>query len=95
MTNALVHALGQQQSGGYVPGVVHTGISDTCSLEQYLPFVRVRMGADWTAITLAPHEVRVLPGRSRDHAFFELSSPMRLKRRHQLRRERDRAHTLV
>jgi hypothetical protein len=53
------------------------------------------MGTDRAAVGLAPHEVTVLPGRSCDHVFFKLGSPVYPEGRHQLRGEADRADALV
>jgi hypothetical protein len=55
--DALVNALGQQESGRGVPGVMNPHPADTGRCQQGIPFVPVSMSADRAPVGLAPDEI--------------------------------------
>jgi hypothetical protein len=62
---ALVDALGEQQGGGCVPGIMNADLPDSGRFEQTSPFVPVGVLADRPSVGLAPDEVAVAPGGAR------------------------------
>lgn len=70
-------------------------VTETRLPEKGFPLVPVSMGTDGPPVGLAPDEITVAPGRTDGHALLELSRPVSLERRYQLRRKRDRAPALV
>ena len=60
--DTLIDALGEQQSGRGVSGVVYPSVTNTGRFEQGLPFVPVSMVTDRPAVALAPDKIGVFPG---------------------------------
>jgi hypothetical protein len=78
-----------------MPRIMNLSVSYASDLEQSFPLGPVGVVAYWAAVRLAPDKIVVFPGRPNGHPLFELRGPMCPQRRHQWRRNRDRAPALV
>ena len=93
--DTLVNTLGEQQCGGGVPRIMNSHVTETRLPEECFPLVPVSVSINGPPVGLTPNEVTVVPGRPNRHALLELSRPVSLERRYQLRGKRDRAPALV
>jgi hypothetical protein len=93
--DALINALGEQQRGRSVPGIVNPHTPDSGGFEQRVPFVPVSVGANRPPVGLAPDEIAIVPGWPSGHALMELVGAMSFERCDELGWERDCAPALV
>lgn len=93
--DTLIDALGQQQGGRGVAGVMDPHLADPGRLQQGVAFVPVSVVTDWPAVGLAPDEVAIVPGWPGGHAFVKLGGPVRFEGLGEWGRERDGAPALV
>ena len=93
--DALIDALGEQQGGRGMPGVMNANPADSGRFQQSFPFVPVGVVANRPAVGLAPDEVAVVPGWPGGHALLELGGPVRFECRDEWGRKRDSAPALV
>src|SRR5215468_1844590 len=93
--DALIDALGEQQRGRGVTGVVDAHPADSGRFQQGMPFVPVGMIANRPPAGLAPYEVALVPAWPGGHALVELGGPVRFEGRDERGGERDSAPALV
>jgi hypothetical protein len=92
--HALVDALGQQQGGNGVPGIMKPRITDVDRFEHGFPFTPISPRIDRAAIGLAPYEIIVLPRGPGRHPLRELSRTMQPEGSDQRRGNGDHAAAL-